>query len=106
MNSLNYLKWIKVKYTHCLITGAKAEHYHHLDAVGMGGDRKKENDKHFSVIPLSAVVHQDIHALPKDKFNQKYGFPGRNLYEWLWKEVARMNREFYEEINEHHFQNN
>lgn len=95
MRSLDYLKWIKENYKTCVITGRKAEHYHHLKPLGMGGNRKEENLNHFTVVPLCAEVHWDIHTMSRKDFSAKWGYPGEDVFLELWQWVQRRNIEYF-----------
>lgn len=55
----------------CCITGGKAE-LHHLDAVGMGRNRKEIIHVGMEVIPLSAKLHIEAHKIGKLSFCEKY----------------------------------
>ncbi len=55
----------------CCISGKKAE-LHHLDAVGMGRNRKDIIHIGMEVIPLSAALHQEAHTIGKKSFCEKY----------------------------------
>jgi hypothetical protein len=101
MQSLEYLRWLRENHNACVVTGRKAEHYHHLRPLGMGADRKKPHLNHFTVIPLCAEVHHDIHSMSRADFRAKWGFPGQNVFIELWQWVQRANIEFfYGEKNE------
>lgn len=55
----------------CCISGKKAE-LHHLDAVGMGRNRKDIIHLGMEVIPLSVTLHKEAHTIGKKSFCEKY----------------------------------
>ena len=55
----------------CCITGQKAE-LHHLDAVGMGRNRKEIIHLGMEVIPLAPALHREVHRIGKKSFCGKY----------------------------------
>ena len=54
----------------CLICRKEAEP-HHLDAIGMGRNRKKELKEHFTAIPLCRVHHGEYHQYARSWFEKK-----------------------------------
>ena len=62
----------------CCITGRKAE-LHHVDAVGVGRDRKDIIHKGMRVLPLTRKMHTEAHALGRDSFCSKYHVFGIKL---------------------------
>lgn len=59
----------------CCISGKKAE-LHHLDAVGMGRNRKDIIHLGMEVIPLSITLHKEAHNIGKKSFCEKYHVHG------------------------------
>ncbi len=55
----------------CCISRKKAE-LHHVDAVGMGRNRKEIIHLGMEVIPLSSTLHKEIHTIGKKSFFEKY----------------------------------
>ena len=55
----------------CVISGKRAE-LHHLDAVGMGRNRKDIIHLGMEVIPLSIMHHKEAHTIGKKSFLEKY----------------------------------
>ena len=55
----------------CCISRKKAE-LHHVDAVGMGRNRKEIIHLGMDVIPLSSTLHKEIHTIGKEAFFEKY----------------------------------
>ena len=58
---------------------------HHLDTIGMGGNRKKDCLEDFSCVPLCRQHHQEWHKIGDTEFHQKY-------YINLWKVNYQMNK--------------
>tara|TARA_R110000803_G_scaffold49530_2_gene103021 strand:- start:9384 stop:9698 length:315 start_codon:yes stop_codon:yes gene_type:complete len=73
-----YLDYIKLQ--SCCITGSQDSDCHHLEAIGMGQNRKKPNQKHFTAIPLTRELHTEVHAIGINKFQEKYNIQ-------LWQEA-------------------
>ena len=57
----------------CAVCGKKAE-LHHIDAVGMGNDRKKINHEGLQAISLCREHHTEYHTIGKAEFFEKYHF--------------------------------
>lgn len=55
----------------CVICGKRAE-LHHIDAVGMGRDRKEIVHEGMKVMPLCREHHSEIHTVGKKTFMEKY----------------------------------
>lgn len=55
----------------CCVSRKKAE-LHHVDAVGMGRNRKEIIHLGMEVIPLSPALHREIHTIGKTAFFEKY----------------------------------
>lgn len=55
----------------CCVTGKKAE-LHHVDAVGMGRDRKEIVHLGYRVLPLCREKHTEAHTLGQKSFEEKY----------------------------------
>ena len=55
----------------CCITGKNAQ-LHHVDAVGMGRDRKDIIHKGMRVMPLHWKLHAEVHNTGKKQFEEKY----------------------------------
>ena len=77
--SEEYLEYIKLQ--PCCVTGTNVSvDAHHLEAVGMGQNRKKPSQKHFTTVPLSRELHTEVHAIGLNKFQEKYNVQ-------LWQEA-------------------
>lgn len=59
----------------CVICGKKAD-LHHLDAVGMGRDRKEIIHEGMKAMPLCREHHSEIHTTGKKTFMEKYHLEG------------------------------
>lgn len=59
----------------CAVCGKKAE-LHHIDAIGMGNDRKEAEHLGREVLSLCREHHTEIHTLGRTDFLQKYHFNG------------------------------
>lgn len=55
----------------CPICGGKAE-VHHLEAIGMGRDRKIYDDDEHEVIALCRIHHTEAHKIGVESFKSKY----------------------------------
>lgn len=74
----------------CCISGDKAE-LHHVDAIGMGRNRKEIIHEGMMVLPLSRKYHTLIHTIGRDTFLNKYHVFGIRMDEYLcrvWKVKA------------------
>lgn len=73
-----------LKHKKCCITGKKAE-LHHVDAVGMGRDRKDIIHKGMRVLPLYWTLHRESHDIGQKSFAEKYHVFGIKLDDELCK---------------------
>ena len=87
-DSIKYLDYIRG--CTCLVCFAPSPDPDHLEAIGMGGNRKNPTLKHYSAIPLCRVPHTERHALPLKDFEDKYKIN-------LWYECFRLLRSYYAE---------
>jgi len=87
-DSLKYLDYIRG--CTCLVCFAPSPDPDHLEAIGMGGNRKKPTLKHFSCIPLCRKHHTERHSLGIFRFEDKYKIN-------LWKEAFRLLRRYHAE---------
>tara|TARA_R100001198_G_scaffold71331_1_gene43655 strand:+ start:437 stop:742 length:306 start_codon:yes stop_codon:yes gene_type:complete len=85
--SLKYLDYVRS--LNCLVCFTSSPDPDHLEAIGMGGNRKKPTLKHYSCIPLCRLHHTERHALPLKEFEDKYKIN-------LWKEAFKILRGYYE----------
>lgn len=71
----------------CCITGRKAE-LHHVDAIGMGNDRKDIIHRGMRVLPLTRKMHSKAHTIGQKEFDNEYHVFGIKLDDVLcgiWK---------------------
>ena len=83
--SLEYIDYIRDQ--ECLVCFKSFVDPDHLEAIGMGGNRKKPSLKHYSCIPLCRIHHTERHSLGLPRFEKKYKIN-------LWKEAFRILRKF------------
>ena len=86
IDTKEYLKYIKSQ--HCLICGFTPVDPHHLEAIGMGGNRKKQTPKDFSAIPLCREHHSDYHGMGLKEFNEHWRID-------CWKEAFKLLRRYF-----------
>ena len=55
-----YIKYIKSQA--CSVCGALEVDAHHMDFIGMGGNRKKPSLKDFSCVSLCRMHHTEYHS--------------------------------------------
>ena len=60
-----------LRHKKCCICGRKAD-LHHVDAVGMGRDRREIIHEGMMVLPLAREYHQEFHRMGRDSFLKKY----------------------------------
>ena len=82
----SYIEFIKAK--PCLVCGALGVDAHHLEAVGMGSNRKMRTKKDYTCVPLCRGHHQEYHALGLNKFQEKYRFN-------VWRDAFNLLREWH-----------
>tara|TARA_R100000278_G_scaffold116677_1_gene96215 strand:- start:12955 stop:13254 length:300 start_codon:yes stop_codon:yes gene_type:complete len=85
-DSLKYLDYIRGCY--CLICFSEKPDPDHLEAIGMGGNRRKPTLKHYSAIPLCRLHHSERHSLGTKRFEDKYKIN-------LWYECFRLLRDYF-----------
>lgn len=68
----------------CAVCGKKAE-IHHVDAVGMGRDRKEIVHLGYRAEPLCRIHHTEAHTTGQQSFDEKYHVFGVRLDETLCK---------------------
>jgi len=81
---LNYKKWHKENFGFCLITGSTTIEQYHVMAVGMGNNRKKNIPEHLTLISLVKPLHDELHAIGLNKFEEKYNI---NIYKQVIKQI-------------------
>ena len=73
-----FIKYIKKM--PCLVCGRGEVDAHHLDAIGMGNNRKKKTEKDFSCVPLCKTHHGEYHNMGLVAMQDKY--KGNRLNFW------------------------
>ena len=76
-----------VKTFGCSVCGCTQVDAHHLDTIGMGGNRKGENIEDFSCVPLCRQHHQEWHQIGDREFTTKHSIK-------LWKTNYLLNRQW------------
>lgn len=72
--------WGCIKYKKCCICGRNGE-THHWNAIGMGRDRTKVDDRDLNKMQLCRKHHTEIETIGRDTFEKKY-----HVYGVLYKE--------------------
>lgn len=62
------------RHRECLICSEHAD-IHHIDSVGIGGNRKHVDHTKRHVMPLCRIHHQEYHTLGPTAFSRKYHVP-------------------------------
>ena len=71
MTPRGYYEWIQ-KRTFCCTCGIRGKvDASHLEAVGMGRNRKKELLLHYSLIPQCRTCHIELHKLGLDRYERE-----------------------------------
>ena len=84
---LKYLDFIR-KQRYCIVCLKTTPiEPHHLKAVGMGGNRKKEIEQHYTAIPVCRKCHREYH----DK-GEKYQAEKYNMNHW--KECVKILQKY------------
>ena len=68
-----------IKYRRCCICGRKAD-LHHVDAIGMGRDRRRVDDSQSEVMALCREHHTVFHTLGLGRFMKMYAVYGIARY--------------------------
>lgn len=64
--------YVCLKYKKCAVCGRKAD-LHHVDAVGMGFNRKEIAHEGKRALPLCRAHHTEAHGMGNDDFMKRYG---------------------------------
>ena len=86
IDTKEYLKYIKSQ--PCLICGLTPVDPDHLEAIGMGNNRKNQTPKDFSCIPLCRWHHRDRHRMGTIDFCKHYRID-------VWKEAFKLLRRYF-----------
>ena len=77
------MKYIdEIRKRSCIVCGGQAEP-HHLQAIGMGRNRKGEKIEDYSAVPLCRTHHIEMHTGGLKNFEEKYKVN-------LWREAHRL----------------
>lgn len=68
-----------IRYRRCCICGRPAD-IHHMDAIGMGNDRRKYDDSGNEIIALCRIHHTQAHSLGRLRFMERYKVYGIKKY--------------------------
>ena len=85
-DTARYVYWCLIHKV-CCITQRKAQ-LHHVDAVGMGRDRKDIVHKGMRVMPLHWKMHGEAHSIGQKSFEEKYHIFGIKADDYIcgaWK---------------------
>ena len=86
MDTKKYIEYIKK--LPCSICGSAEVDAHHMDFIGMGGNRKKPSIKDYSCVSLCRLHHTEYHAMGHKCFTDKYKID-------LWRDVYYNLKGFY-----------
>lgn len=75
VDDIEHYTYMCVIHKKCVVCGRKAE-LHHVDAIGMGNDRKEVHHLGREVISLCREHHTEIHTVGKAEFMEKYHLNG------------------------------
>ncbi|HAA4891979.1 TPA_asm: hypothetical protein GEV19_02950 [Listeria monocytogenes] len=77
-DDLNRYLFLCIKYRKCAVTGRRGE-IHHINAIGMGRDRKHYDHTQSLLICLSREMHVLAHKIGWEAFKNKYHIDGIKL---------------------------
>ena len=86
MDTKEYLDYIEEQ-PFCLVCNRKPEP-HHLEAIQMGGDKRRQTIKDYSSVNLCRLHHSEVGTIGKSKFEQKYKIN-------LWQEAFKLLRGYF-----------
>lgn len=78
-----------LKYRKCAICGKLADR-HHVDAIGMGRDRRVVDDSKMLKMSLCRVHHTEAHTIGVEEFNKKY-----HVFGIVWNEKPDEKMDWY-----------
>ena len=102
MNSLEYVDFIRNIGYCCVCYHKGFVDPHHLISIGMGGNRKKPNVKHYSCIPLCRHHHTEYHNKGKLAFEKYHNV---NLFELAFHFLSNYIFQRYEQPIEENDEN-
>lgn len=79
-DDIDHYLYACLKLKKCVICGKPGE-VHHVDAIGMGNDRRTLDDSEHRKICLCRIHHTEAHATGFDSFSNKYKVYGIKLEE-------------------------
>lgn len=97
-DDLEASEYSALKYRKCIICGKEAD-VHHIDAVGMGNDRKLVDHRGRLLIALCREHHQEAHNMGWPTFKDEYHVEGVTLDEDTLIQLHIMTRKRMEEID-------
>ncbi len=70
-DDISHYLWACLKHKKCAVCGRDGE-IHHVDAIGMGGDRREVDDSKHRKICLCRIHHTEAHTMGMGSFEEKY----------------------------------
>ncbi len=74
--------YLCLEHRKCAVCGRKAE-IHHIDAIGMGGNRRQASHIGREALALCRIHHTEIHTIGRRAFLDKYHLEGVRLTRYL-----------------------
>lgn len=84
--------YVCLKYKKCAVCGQKTE-LHHVDAVGMGYNRREIVHEGMRALPLCRKHHQEVHTVGNNDFIKKYSLEPVQLNKELCKAYKLKSKE-------------
>lgn len=83
----------------CAVCGREGADLHHVDRIGIGGDRKKINHIGRRALPLCRVHHSELHGMSEPKFLKMYHLEPIEIDETIAKKyrLKQERRRFHED---------
>ncbi|KAA9534116.1 putative HNHc nuclease [Listeria monocytogenes] len=86
-SDINRYLFLCIKYRKCAVTGRRGE-IHHINAIGMGRDRREYDHTKSLLICLSREKHNEVHKIGWEAFKRKYHVDGIRLTEEAVKKLG------------------
>lgn len=86
-DDINRYLYLCIKYRKCAVTGRPGE-IHHIDAIGMGRDRRQVDHSQHRLVCLSREPHTQAHAMGWEDFATLHHIAGIKLSKEQVKEVG------------------
>ncbi len=83
--SLEYLAHQAAKTECCFTHRRQGLETAHIKHIGMGGNRKKPNPRHFTALRWHYTVHRNHHRMTSEEFFREYGI---NVWEAVGRQLA------------------